>query len=227
MALFHTYNLIKRMTETKVRILDAAERLFAQQGLDVSIRAITDEAGVNLAAVNYHFQSKEALVDAVIARRFEPVTKRRFEMLDRAEAEAGDGPLALERVLEAFFAPVLQPAAPGLEHLKPLMGRMYSMPDDLIKRLFHNHLGPVVARFSAALGRALPELPDAERLYRLFFAAGAMVHVMNWSRLIPILSDGVVDPADTKALLNQLMAFTAAGLRAPVAPKPVEEETHV
>ena len=83
------------MIETKVRILDAAERLFAEQGLDVSIRAITDEAGVNLAAVNYHFQSKVALVDAVIARRFEPVTKRRFEMLDQLEAQHGAGPLPL------------------------------------------------------------------------------------------------------------------------------------
>src|SRR5207249_7612515 len=71
------------MNDTKLRILDAAERLFAQQGFDVSIRAITDEAGVNLAAVNYHFQSKEALLDAIIARRIEPVNKRRLEMLDR------------------------------------------------------------------------------------------------------------------------------------------------
>ncbi|HVP45647.1 MAG TPA: TetR/AcrR family transcriptional regulator [Bryobacteraceae bacterium] len=215
------------MIETKVRILDAAERLFAEQGLDVSVRAITDEAGVNLAAVNYHFQSKDALVDAVIARRFEPVTRRRLEMLDKVEAQSGSGPLPLEPVLEAFFAPVIQPPAPGLEHLKPLMGRMYSMPDDLIKRLFHAHLGPVAARFTAALGRAVPELPESVRLYRLYFAAGAMVHLMNWSRLIPMFSNGLVDPTDTKALLDQLIAFAVAGFRAPVTPKPVEEETHV
>jgi len=214
------------MIETKVRILDAAERLFAEQGLDVSIRAITDEAGVNLAAVNYHFQSKVALVDAVIARRFEPVTKRRFEMLDQLEAQYGSGPLPLEPVLEAFFAPVLQPPAPGLEHLKTLMGRMYSMPDEFIKRLFDVHLRPVAARFSAALERAVPELPEAERWWRLHFAAGAMVHVMNWSRVIPALTNGLLDPANTEALLDELIAFAAAGFRAPVTPKPVEEETH-
>src|SRR5271169_2128134 len=169
------------MTETKVRILDAAERLFAQQGLEVSIRQITDEAGVNLAAVNYHFQSKDALVDAVIARRFEPVTRRRFEMLDQVEAAAGNGPLPLEGVLAAFLGPVLESNQPGLEHLRPLMGRLYSMPDEFIKRLINLHLLPVIARFNAALARAVPELPEAERMWRLYFAAGAMVHVVNWS----------------------------------------------
>lgn len=215
------------MTETKLRILDAAERLFAQQGLEVSIRQITDEARVNLAAVNYHFQSKEALVDAVIARRFEPVTRRRFEMLDQVEAAAGSGPLSLEGVLEAFLAPVLEPNKPGLEHLKPLMGRMYSMPAEFIKRLVNVHLAPVAARFTAALARAVPGLPESECVWRLYFAAGAMVHVMNWSGLIPTLSNGRADPSDTKALLARLIAFTAAGFRSPVPRLPLKEETHV
>ena len=215
------------MTETKVRILDAAERLFAQQGLEVSIRQITDDAGVNLAAVNYHFQSKEALIDAVIARRFEPVTRRRFEMLDQLEAVAGNGPLPLESVLEAFLAPVLAPNRPGLGHLKPLMGRMYSMPPEFIKRLFNVHLAPVAARFTAALARAVPGLPESECMWRLYFIGGAMVHAINWSGVIPALSNGQADPTDTKALLARLTAFAAAGFRAPVPQLSIEEETHV
>ena len=215
------------MNETKVRILDAAERLFAQQGLDVSIRQITDEAGVNLAAVNYHFQSKEALIDAVIARRFEPLTQRRFEMLDRIEAAAGNGPLPLEGVLEAFLAPVLAPNRPGLEHLKPLMGRMYSMPPEFIKRLFKVHLAPVAARFTAALVRAVPGLPEPECLWRLYFISGAMVHAINWSGVIPALSNGPADPTETTALLARLIAFAGAGFRAPLPQLPVKEEIHV
>lgn len=215
------------MTKTKVRILDAAERLFAQQGLDVSIRQITDEAGVNLAAVNYHFQSKEALIDAVIARRFEPVTHRRFEMLDQVEATAGSGPLPLEGVLEAFLAPVLAPNRPGLEHLKPLVGRMYTMPPEFIKRLFQTHLAPVVARFSAALARAVPDLPESECMWRLYFIGGAMVHAINWSGVVPSLSNGQVDLSDTRALLARLVAFAAAGFRAPVPQLAAKEETHV
>src|SRR5579871_5345079 len=94
---------------TKDRILDTAERLFARDGFEAtSLRAITAEAGVNLAAVNYHFQSKEALVRAVIGRRMGPVNEKRLAMLDACETAAGDGPLPLEGVLEAFVRPVLE-----------------------------------------------------------------------------------------------------------------------
>src|SRR6202050_3273896 len=89
--------------DTKSRILDSAEKLFGLNGFEAtSLRDITAEAQVNLAAVNYHFQSKESLIDAVIARRIEPVNRRRFEMLDAA----GTNP-TLEQILEAFVAPVL------------------------------------------------------------------------------------------------------------------------
>src|SRR5215831_1778832 len=94
---------------TKERILNAAERLFSRHGIEAtSLRTITAEAGVNLAAVNYHFQSKDALVRSVVARRVGPVNERRLALLDGYEAAAGDGPLALEQVLDAFLRPVLE-----------------------------------------------------------------------------------------------------------------------
>src|SRR5205807_450918 len=110
--------------DTKNRILDAAERLMGNQGFEVPLRAITAEAGVNLAAVNYHFQSKDALLDAIIARRFAPVNRRRIEVLDQVEAEHPDGPLPLEPVLNAFFQPVFEAAA-DMTHIRPLIGRIY------------------------------------------------------------------------------------------------------
>ena len=71
--------------DTKARILDTAEKLFGINGFEsVSLRDITTDASVNLAAVNYHFQSKDALIDAVIARRIEPLNARRLELLDAA-----------------------------------------------------------------------------------------------------------------------------------------------
>src|SRR5271163_200520 len=90
--------------DTKTRILDAAEKLFALKGFEAtSLRDITAEAQVNLAAVNYHFQSKDSLIDAVIVRRIEPVNRRRLEML----AAAGPDP-ALEQILRAFLTPALE-----------------------------------------------------------------------------------------------------------------------
>src|SRR5271156_1240304 len=95
--------MIARAVDTKTRILDVAEKLFGENGFDgTSLRDITTEADVNLAAVNYHFQSKDSLIDAVIARRIEPVNQQRLEMLDAA----GPNP-SLEKILTAFLAPVL------------------------------------------------------------------------------------------------------------------------
>src|SRR5580704_13248627 len=93
---------------TKDRILDAAERLFARDGFEAtSLRAITTEASVNLAAVNYHFQSKEALVQAVIGRRMGPANAQRLALLDAYEAQAVDAPVPLEKIMDAFLRPVV------------------------------------------------------------------------------------------------------------------------
>ena len=71
--------------DTKTKILNAAEKLFGVNGFHgTSLRDITAEAQVNLAAVNYHFQSKESLMDALIERRIEPINSKRFQMLDAA-----------------------------------------------------------------------------------------------------------------------------------------------
>src|SRR5579872_4743200 len=98
--------------DTKIRILNAAEKLFGLKGFDAtSLRDITAEAQVNLAAVNYHFQSKDSLINAIIERRLEPVNRLRLEMLEAA----GSSP-SVEQVVEAFLAPVLMmevlPAVP-------------------------------------------------------------------------------------------------------------------
>src|ERR1700685_1814561 len=115
--------------DTKSRILDAAENLFGNKGFDAtSLRDITAEADVNLAAVNYHFQSKESLIDAVIARRIEPVNRRRMEMLEAA----GPNP-SVEQILTAFLAPVLDQ---NLAVVVPLLGRMMSDPTQFVERVF-------------------------------------------------------------------------------------------
>lgn len=206
------------MSETKVRILDTAERLFARDGFEVSLRTITAEAGVNLAAVNYHFQSKEALLDAVIARRIGPVNDRRLAMLEELERQAGGGRLPLEGVLEAFVVPVFDIGGPaGCENFRPVMGRLYSLPQEFIKHVFRHNLSAIVQRFDAALGRAVPDLPAAERLWRLYFAVGVMVHSINWAELVPTLSNGLLDASDARALTRRMIEFIAAGFRAPVA----------
>src|SRR5918995_3621308 len=97
-----------RVMETKEKILDAAERLFATHGFaGTSLRAVTKEAGVNLAAVHYHFGTKEDLLRAVLSRIVIPVNRERLKMLEQVEAAAGSDPPSPAGVLQGFIAPAL------------------------------------------------------------------------------------------------------------------------
>lgn len=195
--------------DTKSKILDAAEKLFGIKGFDAtSLRDITAEADVNLAAVNYHFQSKDSLIDAVILRRIGPVNQRRFEMLDAA----GPRP-TVEQILAAFMGPVLQL---DLHRVVPLLGRTISDPQEFVERVFNKHLQAVSRRFNEALSLALPELPPAERLWRLNFSIGIMTHVLSWSPVFAQISGGMCTVDDREALLERMVNFAAAGFRAPL-----------
>jgi len=197
--------------DTKGRILDTAEKLFGMNGFDgTSLRDITTAADVNLAAINYHFQSKDSLIDAIVARRIEPVNRKRFELLDAA----GPNP-TVEQILAAFTAPVMQVK---VDAVVPLIGRILSNPELFVERVFHKHLAPVSQRFVEALSKALPDLPPSEILWRLHFTVGVLTHTMLWGRIFPKITNGVCDISDREALVDRAVQFVAAGFRAP-APK--------
>jgi AcrR family transcriptional regulator len=195
--------------DTKSRILDAAEKLFGMNGFEAtSLREITTEASVNLAAINYHFQSKDSLIDAIVARRIEPVNRKRLQLLEAA----GPNP-ALEQILTAFMAPVMQVKTMTLV---PLIGRILSNPDLFVDRVFMKHLAPVSQRFVEALTKALPQLPASEVLWRLHFSVAVMTHTMLWGKVYPKITNGVCDITDRDALVERAVRFVAAGFRAPV-----------
>src|SRR3981189_1727307 len=99
---------IKPEHQTRPRILDVAEELFMQHGFEgASMRMLTAKAGVNLAAGNYHFGSKHALIEAVCRRRLDPMNVARIAALDRLEAEASGRALAAESIIRAFIGPGL------------------------------------------------------------------------------------------------------------------------
>jgi AcrR family transcriptional regulator len=190
--------------DTKTRILDAAEKLFGEKGFDAtSLRDITAEADVNLAAVNYHFQSKESLIDAAILRRALPVNNRRLAML----AEAGPQP-SVEAIVEAFVAPLLEV---DMDSMAMLMARVLSNPD-VVERVFRDHMTALASRFVDALGAVLPDVSPAELQWRLHFIGGAMAHTVTRG---PLLRDIFgMDFRDRKLLTQRLVRFAAAGLRA-------------
>lgn len=204
---------------TKDRILDTAERLFARDGIDAtSLRTITAEAGVNLAAVNYHFQSKDALIRAVIARRIGPVNEKRLAMLEAVEAAAGDGPLPLPDVIRAFIGPVIEIKSRATA-FAPIMGRVFTENAAFAERFFHDHLEVVAKRFTAAFHRALPGLPREEILWRAFFLIGAMAHTMVLGDLLTMFSGGLCRTDDVDSLVQRLVTVFTAAFQAPQVEK--------
>jgi AcrR family transcriptional regulator len=202
--------------DTTDQILDTAERLFAERGIDaVSLRALTAEAGVNLASVHYHFGSKEALVTAVFDRRVDRLNRERLEMLDAVEQRAGGGPPPLEDVLRALFAPAIRTSQETGPTFMRLCGRMYAEPADYVQKYFEEKFGPMIERFTAAFVRAVPELSHKERGWRLHFAVGAMVFTMLESEKLKAYSRGLCDPANVDEAIEQMVYFAAAGMRAP------------
>jgi AcrR family transcriptional regulator len=202
--------MIEEQVDTKTRLLNAAEKLFGQNGFDAtSLRDITAEAQVNLASVNYHFQSKDSLIDAVIGRRLEPVNHRRIQMLDAA----GPSP-TVEQIIEAFLAPILDQE---IWQAGPLIGRVFSNPDQFLERFFKKRLAAVAQRFRDGIAQALPALPPEEILWRLHFMAGSMSHVLVFSQVLPAMTGGLCRTEDRKALMARLVTFLSAGFRAPAS----------
>lgn len=212
---------------TRNLLLAAAERLFAERGIEgASLRAITDAAGANLAAVHYHFGSKEELARAVFLRRLRPINEERLRRLDRLEAEASPGTPPLEAIVEAFVAPVLRLVrddSGGGRLFAQLMGRALTSPNSFIHGAVLAEIRPILERFLATLSRCLPELPPSETLWRVYFGVGAMAHTVSSVGLLGKLSDGLCDPADVDGTVARLVTFIAAGLRAPAgSPAAVE-----
>ncbi|RME95276.1 MAG: TetR/AcrR family transcriptional regulator [Verrucomicrobia bacterium] len=206
--------------DTKTAILDAAEAVFAEVGLArASIRRIVQRAGVNLAAVHYHFGSKEGLIEAVFNRRVAPVNARRLELLAAVEAAHPEGALPVEAVLEAFLRPMQEAreADGRADHLRRLYGRLVGEPSESVGRMMSRQFGPVLQRFGKALKRAVPEVPEPVLLWRLLFTVGAAAHLMLDPLVFKKLTRGRCDPRAGAEGLAELIRFAAAGMRAPAA----------
>jgi AcrR family transcriptional regulator len=201
-------------SDTKQRILDSAERLFAAHGVEAtSLRTIIGDARVNLAAIHYHFHSKEELLDAVLLRRLEPVNRERLQLLDNGNNSS------LEAVIEAFIAPAVRVGADpsrGGRCFVRLMGRIITEDTEQLPRMIKQHFGLILQRFMGALRQAVPELPEAELFWRIHFMCGVMAHTLRAGQEIELVSGGLCDTSDVEAVTRRLVAFIAAGFRAPV-----------
>ena len=204
-------------TDTKVRILDAAEELFADHGFPAtSMRDITQEAGVNLAAINYHFGSKEALLVSVLERKIAPVNQSRLARLHDLEAAAGDRPTATEDLVRAFLTPLFEKwrkRDANIPKFLKLAGRIHAELDREMRTKFIKQFDTVFLRFSDAFQRGLPELDPVEVHWRVLFLIGSMAYTMTWGgSLIDLDNETHRDPEE---IFEALIQYSTAGIAAP------------
>ncbi|MCC7497815.1 MAG: TetR/AcrR family transcriptional regulator [Bryobacterales bacterium] len=198
---------------TRERILDAAEALFATRGFrGTPLKEITELADVNIAAVNYHFRSKDALVLAVYERCFHPLNEERMLLLNQAEAAAAGAILTLEQVLNALFEPMMRTWQTNRNFIL-LVGRLQSEPDSQLDLFIRNLYAAMIQRFLDAAHRAAPDVSEADLFFWIHFLFGGVVYSLINSQDVGKRYPGQSLSETPDAFLSNLISFGTAGLR--------------
>ncbi|EKE71074.1 TetR/AcrR family transcriptional regulator [Gallaecimonas xiamenensis] len=207
-----------RRPDTKSLILDVAEQLFAEHGFnDTSLRLITSDAGVNLASVNYHFGSKKALIQAVLARYLDNVMPALRDAMNELLAREQ---VQMTEVFGAFVGPLLslgsfRPAGTGV--FMQLLGRGYTEKQGHLRRFITAQYGDALGAFMAAVKKATPGIPDNEVFWRLHFTLGTVVFTMASSMaLTEIAESDFGEKNSIESLIHRLVPYLASAVTAPL-----------
>ena len=208
----------KEMDETGDRIIHAAQKLFAERGFEsVSLRDITTNALANVAAVNYHFGSKESLIDEVIIQHMEPIMHVRERLLDEAERKFQIGVVPLEVVLDAFMRPILTVMNESGESRKlfcKFMGRCMNEGIDRIPAKLMRIEQRMMKRVTAMLADALADVDVEVLAWKLHFSFGVMAHTLMHEDTLKLVSKGTSGEPDFETTLQRMIDFCKGGLKA-------------
>jgi len=201
--------------DTKTRILDAAERLFAERGFsETSLRLITSKAEVNLASVNYHFGSKKELIRAVLARYldvFMPAASQAINTQRKLEQQA-----TLEQIFSALVGPLLklnQLCPDGTRTFLQLLGRGYIESQGHLRWFITSHYGEHLQTFVRAVTESVPEIPAADIFWRLHFTLGTVVFTMaSADALMEIAAADFAEQNDIAAVIRKVIPYISAGV---------------
>jgi len=203
---------------TVERILDAAEMLFAEKGFsETSLRAITGKAGVNLAAVNYHFGSKKALIQAVFARYLTPFAVKLNEELEKYQGTSAEEPPTIEMMLKTVsytMADIANEYGNGPSVFMRLLGLSYLESQGHLRKFLVDKYGQSFKRVEALLRQVNPELSDVDRFWNWHFMLGTTVFTMAGMNPLRQMSEHSYDqdtPVDE--VVKKLIPFLAGGLR--------------
>jgi AcrR family transcriptional regulator len=202
---------------SKRKLLDAAEQLFAEKGFEaVSVRDITQLAKANVAAVNYHFGSRESLLTMVMTRYMTPVNEERIARLDALERKWSGKSVPLEEIMDALVRPlVVQVRKSELTErlFYKLMGRTFAQQGDGLPPQIEEQLRSVVQRFTRAFAKALPAVNADDLTWRIHFMVGGMIHMLTHQDILHRLTNGASGTPSMEAVVSRFIRFSAAGMR--------------
>ena len=208
---------MSQQSATVDRILDAAEKLFAEHGFaETSLRSITSKAGVNLAAVNYHFGSKKSLIQAVFSRFLDPFVGNLSTAL--VSYQNANAAIDLEEVLHLLVDQVMAVKARSPEDLSVcmrLIGLAYTQGQGHLKKYLREVYGEVFQAYLQLLVRACPDLPIGDLFWRVYFILGSAVFTLSGANALRAIAEsdyGMND--DLEEIMRKMVPFMAAGLRA-------------
>lgn len=203
--------------QTAARILCAAERIFARGGYRaMTLREVTREAKVNLAAVNYHFGSKSNLMRAIIRERFEPINVARLRLLDASIAAHSPDPVPLPEIFNALLRPMfLSSKSHSAEEttLTQIIGRALAEPADLLRNLHREFFEELSYRFMCELRRSCPNLDETTLQYRFFLSINTMIGTLIDQVCLEAISGGKLNHSESDRILRELTDFTVAGFQ--------------
>ena len=202
---------------SKRKLLDAAEQLFADQGFEaVSVRDITQLAKTNVAAVNYHFGSRDELLALVMMRYMLPVTEERLLRLDAIERKWSGKAVPLEEIIDALVRPLATQVRKSdlSERLfYKLMGRIFAQQGDGLPGPIEDQIKQIAVRFTKAFAKALPSVPSEELAWRIHFLAGGMIHMLTHQDMLHRISGGASGAPTMEATLGRFIRYSANGMR--------------
>lgn len=201
----------------KRNLFDAAQQLIAEKGFEaVSVRDITRLAKTNVAAINYHFGNRDALLGMVMTRCIVPINEERLARLEAIERKWSGKVAPLEELIDAFVRPlVTQVRKSDLSErlFYKLAGRIFAEFGDGMPKQIEDHLRPLIERFTRSFAKALPTVAAEDLVWRIHFLAGGMIHLLIHQDVIHRAANGAAGAPAMEATLSRFIRFAAAGLR--------------
>lgn len=223
MAASDTLLVLGKETDTRERLIKAALRVFADKGIAAAtLREITEEAGANVAAVNYYFRSKEELTRTVLETCLRPINESRLRSLEKLIADSNDRAVQLEKIIDALVRPMVEHTVDDYGGRSPvrLILQVRALPQPMTNTILADQFDRIHRQFLEALAKSLPELSRAEIGLRYDFARGSIMQILGdldpAARDLPDLQIKKVR-MDNESVIRQLVHFITAGFRAPPA----------